>query len=74
MALTAAGLDETALLHVLERYDPRFIVEVGSWKGLSAIAMAKWLQQRVVAGSAESCGLLLCVDTWLGTCRCCLSL
>ena len=48
------GLDEAALLDVLETYEPRFIVEVGSWKGLSAIAMAKWLQTRLAAEENEA--------------------
>eukprot|EP01043_Picozoa_sp_COSAG02_P093801 COSAG02_NODE_30296_length_554_cov_0.575824_2_plen_27_part_01 len=26
-------------MHVLQRYEPRFIVEVGSWKGLSAVTI-----------------------------------
>lgn len=39
---------------------PRLVVEVGTWKGASAIRMAKTMQK---AGTA---GVVVCVDTWLG--------
>ena len=40
---------------------PEFIVEVGSSKGLSAVTFAQYLKQ-----NHDTCGLLVCVDTWLG--------
>ena len=46
---------------VLADARPSLIVEVGTWKGLSAVAMARWLQQHSPRGR------LVCVDTWLGT-------
>jgi len=42
---------------VLRDLNPRLIVEVGSWKGASAIHMAK------LAPEAH----MLCIDTWLGS-------
>ena len=42
---------------VLRTLHPRLIVEVGSWKGASAIHMAK------LAPEAQ----ILCIDTWLGS-------
>ncbi|MFK7740799.1 MAG: class I SAM-dependent methyltransferase [Planctomycetota bacterium] len=46
---------------LIEELNPGLTVEVGSWKGMSAIHMAtKMAQQR---GDAQ----LLCVDTWLGS-------
>jgi predicted O-methyltransferase YrrM len=46
---------------VIEQVKPQIIVEIGTWKGLSAINMAN-LQK--AAGIA---GVVLCVDTWLGS-------
>ena len=60
------GLDARHLNAILSRTRPSFIVEVGSWKGLSAIAMGQWLKSN---GNATSCATILCVDTWLGTTR-----
>lgn len=57
------GIDES-LARIMERARPRFMVEVGSWKGASAIQHAK--QMRGMHGS-DTCIMLLCVDTWLGT-------
>jgi hypothetical protein len=59
--LDLLGSSETALLcDVLEAYRPELIVEVGSWKGESAVAMGRKLR---------SLGLdspIVCIDTWLG--------
>jgi len=44
---------------VLSRVDARFVIEVGSWKGASAVTMGRMLQPLG--------GRLLCVDTWLGS-------
>jgi len=41
-------------------WKPELIIEVGSWKGQSAINFAEELKRSVPAGK------ILCVDTWLG--------
>lgn len=46
---------------LVEEVKPKVIIEVGSWKGASAIQMAK---------AAQALGLntkLYCIDTWLGS-------
>ncbi len=48
------------LLKVAQELRPKTIIEVGVWKGRSAIAMAKKLKEY---GSDFS---ILCIDTWLG--------
>ena len=45
---------------LINSLEPNLIIEVGSWKGQSAIRMAKHLE------SKGSPGKVLCVDTWLG--------
>jgi SAM-dependent methyltransferase len=47
---------------VLQRVDARDILEIGSWKGASAIHMAQ-IQQRLGRRGSE----IVCVDTWLGS-------
>ena len=55
------GSDHPVLAAVIEKVRPRRIVEVGSWKGRSAINMA-----RVVRALGLECEIV-CVDTWLGS-------
>jgi hypothetical protein len=38
---------------------PQFIIEVGTWKGLSASIFARYLK-------SQKSGVIVCVDTWLG--------
>lgn len=45
---------------VVKSMKPELIIEVGTWKGQSAITMAKALKEN---GS----GKIICVDTWLGS-------
>jgi len=45
---------------VLEKIRPRLVVEVGSWKGATALLVADWMR------SAGIDGAVICVDTWLG--------
>lgn len=55
------GSEDPLFLEVMAAVKPRLIVEVGSWKGASAIHMARM---------AETLRLdcrILCVDTWLGS-------
>ena len=46
---------------LITQYRPEFIIEVGTWKGASAIHMAD------MAKSLELEFVILCVDTWLGS-------
>jgi hypothetical protein len=58
--LAGWGGDSPAFAEMVAEVRPSLIVEVGSWKGASAISMAD---------ATEICGLktkILCVDTWLG--------
>lgn len=49
---------------ILNEVRPRFMVEVGSWKGLSAIYFANAMREM---HGPDACLQLICVDTWLGT-------
>lgn len=53
------GGTSEAFAEVISKHKPKFIVEVGSWKGSSAITMANIL-------AAQGGGKILCIDTWLG--------
>ena len=57
------GWDSTspAFLNVIEQFNPKLIIEVGTWKGGSAIHMAELMKQRT--DDFE----IVCVDTWLGS-------
>src|SRR5262245_9381175 len=55
------GSDKPIFRTAIEAVRPRTIIELGSWKGLSAIHMA---------GLCRELGLdteIVCVDTWLGS-------
>ena len=54
------GSDHPILAAAIEKLRPKRIVEVGSWKGRSAINMA-----RIVRALGLDCEIV-CVDTWLG--------
>ena len=49
---------------LLARLKPSFLVEVGSWKGGSALRIASAAARATPADAALPC--LLCIDTWLG--------
>lgn len=49
---------------IMDVTKPRFMVEVGSFKGLSATNFAKQMRS---SHEPNDCLLLICVDTWLGT-------
>ena len=61
--LVGWGIDYNTLHEILERFQPNFVVEVGSWKGLSAVTMANWMLKHIKG----DCKIIVCVDTWLGT-------
>ncbi|MBL8728268.1 MAG: class I SAM-dependent methyltransferase [Planctomycetes bacterium] len=48
------------LVEIVQKVRPEVVVEVGSWKGQSAVTFARELQR---LGPGRT---LLCVDTWLG--------
>jgi len=50
--------DSPIFKHVVETVSPNLIVEVGTWKGKSAIEMMRW---------AKPTTTIICVDTWLGS-------
>jgi len=54
------GSDHPIFEQVLQNYQPKIIIEVGTWKGASAIHMAKLMRQQ-----QKPC-IIFCVDTWLG--------
>lgn len=55
------GSDSPLFEAVISTFRPARVIEVGSWKGASAVRMAALMKKHNVAGE------ILCVDTWLGT-------
>lgn len=55
------GGNAKILLNKIDELNPELIVEVGTWKGGSAIHMAKHLKK------INSKAKIVCVDTWLGS-------
>lgn len=47
--------------YVLRHFHPLVVIELGSWKGASAIRMADLMRDFSIPG------IVLCVDTWLGS-------
>ena len=58
--LSGWGGDSPAFAELITKLRPKLIVEVGSWKGASAVTMAEALK----SGGLD--GKILCIDTWLG--------
>jgi hypothetical protein len=54
------GSEHPIFRKVLEEIKPQLIIEVGSWKGASAIHMARCLKDLGLQAK------ILCIDTWLG--------
>lgn len=54
------GGHDLVLKEMIRQYRPRTVVEVGTWKGQSAVTMA--LEARALQCTTE----IICVDTWLG--------
>jgi hypothetical protein len=55
------GREDTLLARVLGDLRPRVVIEVGTWKGATAIRLASFLKQQGVDA------VVICVDTWLGS-------
>jgi hypothetical protein len=58
--LSGWGSEDPNFELMIAQVRPKLIIEVGSWKGASAINMARMLQRYAIPGH------ILCVDTWLG--------
>ena len=56
------GFESPIFDHVVDRYRPHIIVEVGTWKGASANRMAGLLKKRNFFDAQ-----IVCIDTWLGS-------
>lgn len=54
--------DSTVFKEILETLNPNLIIEVGSWKGSSAIELCKICKEL-----GHNNTQILCVDTWLGS-------
>jgi len=52
--------DSKIFISLIQETNPELIIEVGTWKGRSAINMAKYLKDNKL-----NCKII-CVDTWLG--------
>jgi predicted O-methyltransferase YrrM len=52
--------ERSVLFTAIERLRPILVAEVGTWKGASAIAMARCMDKLDLPGR------IVCVDTWLG--------
>lgn len=57
--LVGWGSDSPAFAELIAQHQPKFIIEVGSWKGGSAVNMVAEMKK-------QGGGVLLCIDTWLG--------
>jgi hypothetical protein len=55
------GSDHPIILWAIEKLKPSLIIEVGSWKGRSAIKMAMKIKKLKLNSK------ILCIDTWLGS-------
>jgi capsular polysaccharide biosynthesis protein/tetratricopeptide (TPR) repeat protein len=55
-------INEPTFEFLIQTLSPNLILEVGSWKGSSAIKMAEILEQYNLKDS-----VIICVDTWLGS-------
>ncbi len=54
------GSNDPLFSQIIDQIKPQVIIEVGTWKGASAVHMAKLLQEKHIDGT------ILCIDTWLG--------
>lgn len=58
--LAGWGGDSAAFAEIVSETRPKFVIEVGSWKGASAVTMADAMRDQGLDGK------ILCIDTWLG--------
>jgi len=57
------GFESPIFEHVIGKYRPTKMIEVGSWKGASANRIAGLMKSIIPSPDAQ----LVCVDTWLGS-------
>jgi len=55
------GPEDAIFGRLIQQYRPNLIVEVGTWKGSSAMQMASCLKEQGIDGA------VICIDTWLGS-------
>lgn len=55
------GIDNGIFDKHIEELNARLIIEIGTWKGASAIHFASSMKERNIDGA------VVCIDTWLGT-------
>jgi hypothetical protein len=60
MDLQGWGSTDTNFRKLIDEINPKFIIEVGTWKGGSAIFMGEYIKEKNL-----DCKII-CVDTWLG--------
>ncbi len=61
LPLDLSGNNDAQIHHdMINKFRPQILIEVGTWKGSSAIATAKILK------SLHLDAVIICVDTWLG--------
>ena len=58
------NIPQLFLDNLLQHLKPAFLIEVGSWKGGSALRIASAAVAATPSGEPPPC--LLCIDTWLG--------
>ncbi|BAZ15801.1 glycosyl transferase [Calothrix sp. NIES-4071] len=54
------GSNDPLFEQLIDQIKPKTIIEVGTWKGGSAVHMASLLQNKNIDGT------IICIDTWLG--------
>jgi Methyltransferase domain len=54
------GSNHPIFAEIIDTINPQLILEVGSWKGASAIHIASLLKAKNIDGA------IICIDTWLG--------
>jgi SAM-dependent methyltransferase len=57
------GLTPENFYKVIDEAKPSLIIEVGTWKGESAIFMAEYIREKNLNTK------IICIDTWLGSCE-----
>lgn len=61
------GSSDPLFSQLIEAVAPRLVLEVGTWKGASALHMAELIKkQRASVEPAQQGFAIVCIDTWLG--------